>query len=154
MKLTSIVAFSLLLAIGNAMADDNIQQGLQNKHDFMTMKAHVVKGIADRDDQYREMSPDDQKKLNDTLDRMTERWSKADDVAGLSQGDRVEMANDQEVVTMILNHSAADSRLVCERVPTIGSNLPKNVCKTVGQRAREQKEAQDAARAGTLEGSN
>jgi len=153
MKKSFILLFSFLLAIGAAMADDSIQ-GLQNKQQFQVMKADVTKSIAARDDKYRELSPDDQKKVLDTLARMEARWQKTDDLAGLTPPERIEMANDQEVVTTLLTHASADSRMVCERVATIGSNLPKNVCKTVAQRRREQKEIQDSARGGSLETSN
>lgn len=152
MKLASIAALSFLLAVGAAMADDI--PGLQSKRDFLTMKANVDKAFADRDDKYKELTPDDRKKVTDALDRMNERWQKADDASGMTDSERVAMANDQEVVTSTLEHASADSRLVCERVATIGSNLPKSVCKSVAQRRREQKEAQDAARGGALEGSN
>jgi len=153
MKNSFILLFSFLLAIGAAMADDSIQ-GLQNKQQFQAMKADVTKSIAARDDKYRELSPDDQKKVLDTLARMEARWQKTDDLAGLTPPERIEMANDQEVVTTLLTHASADSRMVCERVATIGSNLPKNVCKTVAQRRREQKQIQDSARGGSLETSN
>jgi hypothetical protein len=85
---------------------------------------------------------------------MEARWQHADNLAHLSPEDRVAMANDQEVVAGILNHASADSRMVCERVATIGSNLPKNVCKSVAQRRREAEQAQDQMRAGTVESSN
>ena len=98
------------------------------------------------EDKYKELTPEDQKKVLDTLDRMTTRWTKADDVSGLSPNDRTEMANDQEVVTTLLTHASADSRMICERVIPIGSNLPKRVCKTVAQRNRETIQAQEAAR--------
>jgi hypothetical protein len=118
------------------------------------MKASVTKSFADRDDKYRELSPDDQKKVLATLDRMDTRWQTAEDATGLTPAARVDMANDQEVVTTLLTQASADSRMVCERVATIGSNLPKNVCKTIAQRRREQKEAQDAARGGSLQSTN
>jgi hypothetical protein len=145
MKLISIAALSLMLAIGGAMADDAIK-GLQNKHDFIATKANISKDLGS--DKYKEIKPDDQKKLLATLDRMNTRWEKADDVAQLSPDDRVAMANDQEVVTGILQHAAADSRVVCQRENPIGSNLPTNVCRTVAQMHREQEQAQDAMRAG------
>ena len=149
MKVGSIIALSLLFAIGTALADDI--PGLQSKQEFQAQKASFDKGLAGHEDKYKELSPDDQKTVLATFDQMEKRWSKADDVSGLTEADKVAMANDQEKVATILTHAAADSRVTCERVPQIGSNLPKNVCKTVGQRRRELEQAQDAARNGTLE---
>jgi hypothetical protein len=149
MKLGSIIALSFLLAVGSAMADDI--GGLQSKQQFHALKASVLQSIDKHEDKYKELSAEDQKKVLATFDRMETRWTKADDVSGLSPADRVEMANDQEVVTTILSHASADSRMVCERVATIGSNLPKNVCKSVAQRRRETKEMQDENPNGSLE---
>jgi len=144
MKFGCIVALSFVLAVGSAMADDAIH-GVQSKQDFIAMKAKVTRDLADRKE-YNEIAPNDQKTVIATLDRMDARWQKADDFAQLSPEDRVGMANDQEVVTTILTHASADSRVVCERIEPIGSKLPKNVCRTVAQMRREQQEAQDAER--------
>jgi predicted metalloprotease len=149
MKVGSIVALSLLLAVGSALADDI--PGLQSKQEFQSQKASFTKALASRDDKYKELSAEDQKTVLATFDEMERRWSKADDVSGLTEADKVAMANDQEKVSTILTHAATDSRIVCERKPQIGSNLPKNVCKTVAERRRELEKSQDAARNGTLE---
>ena len=149
MKSGRILALSLLFAAGAAMSDDI--PGLQSKHDFEAQKASFTKALADHDDKYRELTTADQKTVLETFDRMEARWSKVDDVNAMTQADRVEMANDQEKISTILTHASANSRVVCERVPQIGSNMPKNVCKTVAERRRELEKSQDAARAGTLE---
>ena len=149
MKIGSILAFSLLFAAGSAAAYDSLN-GLWSKQEFETNRTNVTKALADHDDKYRELSGADQKKVVETLDRMEERWQKAGD--SLSSADQVAMANDQTQVTTILNQASADARVVCERVQQIGSNLPKNVCKTAGQRRREMIEAQNAAQAGKVEG--
>jgi hypothetical protein len=149
MHFRTIAVFTLLLAFGSAMAEDNIP-GIQSKQDFMAMKAKVNKEVGDGK-QYKEISPEDQKVLMTTLARMDDRWQKADDVAQLNPNDRVAMANDQEVVITITQHAAADSRMVCQRVEPIGSHFPKNVCQTVAQMRREQDKSQDSMRAGNAE---
>lgn len=140
-----LLALTLLLASAAAIADDAVQ-GLQDKPQFLAMKAEVTQSFDKHEDKYKELTPEDQKKVVDTLDRMNTRWQKADNLAALSPNDRTEMANDQEVVTTLLTHATAESRLVCERVMPIGSNLPKRVCKTVAQRNREMIEAQQSQR--------
>jgi hypothetical protein len=138
------------LAAGAVIAGDGSIHGLQDKPQFVAMKVQVNKDLADGD-RYKEIKPEDQKTLLATLTKMDERWQHADDLAHLSPDDRIAMANDQEVVAGIITHASADSRVICERVEPIGSHLPQNICKTVAQRRREQEQAQDAARAGSLE---
>ena len=147
-----IAALALSLAIGSAMAEDSIH-GLQTKQEFTAMKAKMVKDIGDGE-RYKEISADDQKTLIATLDRMDQRWQHVDESGQLNPSDRVEMANDQEIVSTITQHASSDSRVVCERILPINSHLPKNVCKTVAQRRREQEKSQDAARGGSLEESH
>jgi hypothetical protein len=130
---------SFLLFIGNAIADDAIH-GLQSKQDFAAMKAQVSKDLGDGG-KYKEISPDDQKTVVTTLDRMDVRWQNADATGQLNPEQRADMANDQETVTGILTHASAESRVVCERFMPTNSHLPKTVCRTVAQMRREQKEA-------------
>ncbi|MBS0576122.1 MAG: hypothetical protein JSS45_06840 [Proteobacteria bacterium] len=150
MKLISAIVFAALVLCAPLASADALQ-GLQTRQQFETLRTQVSKGMADHDDKFREISADDQKKLAETLDRMEQRWQSAVDGGTLSQAQQVEMMNDQEVVATILDKGAADSRVVCERVPKLGSNLPKSVCKTVGERRREMERAQQAAQGGALE---
>jgi hypothetical protein len=146
------VVLTLLLSTASAMADDAVQ-GLQTRQQFTAMKTQAIKDLNDHD-KYKEITPEDQKTLMETLNRMDQRWQNVDPSGQLNPTEQTEMANDQEVVTSILTHTAASSRLVCERVATIGTNLPKRVCKSVAQREREMKAAQDGLRGGTVTGSH
>lgn len=150
MKFILAVAVASLFVLTPAFAADTLQ-GLQTRQQFEAMRAQVSKGLADRDDKFREISAADQAKLTETLNRMEQRWQAAGDGGTLTQAEQVAMVNDQEVVATILDNGAKDSRVVCERVQQIGSNLPKSVCKTVGQRRREMEQAQKAAQGGALE---
>ncbi len=149
MKVLATLMFGVLLASGSAWAADSIA-GLWSKPQFEHNRADIIKTLADPGGKYREISPADQKKVQDTLDHMEQRWQSTGD-APLTQAQQVEMANDQEVVTTTLDQASADSRVKCERETPIGSNLPKTICKTVAQRNRELKAAQDAARQGSME---
>lgn len=144
-SILSILIASLLMA-GSALATDQIS-GLWSKQQFEQNRTTITKDLADTGGKYHEISPDDQKKVEQTLDGMEQRWQAAGD-APLTQAQQVEMSNDQEVVVTLLSHAEADSRVKCERVREIGSNLPKNVCKTMAERKREMKAAQDAVRQG------
>ena len=144
MKFASIavVAIAFLFSMNIANADDPTLKGLKNKPDFLTMKTQVDKDLEGHQ-KYKEISPDDLKTVQTTLDRMNTRWQGADDIAHLSPEQRVDMANDQDAVATILNHASAESRVVCERIMPTNSHLPQNVCKTVAQRKRDQKEGQE-----------
>jgi len=152
MRSVLLFVFALLLATGSAMAGDSLP-GLQSKQQFMAMRAHVVSDLNDHD-KYREITPEDQKSLMAALDRMEARWQNADASDKLTPSEQTEMANDQEVVTAILTHTAESSRMVCERVAAIGTNLPKRVCKSVAQRERDMKATQEALRGGHVTGSD
>jgi len=152
MRVLVLIVLSFVLGVGSAMAD-GAMQGLQTQQQFVAMKTQVIKDLNDHD-KYKEITPEDQKTLMNALNRMDGRWQNADPSGQLTPAEQTAMANDQEVVTSILTHTAEDSRLVCERVATIGTNLPKRVCKSVAQRAREMKAAQDALRGGTVTGSD
>jgi len=146
MRVRFIVALTVLLAAGSAYAGDQ-QLVMLNKHDFMAMKAKVSKDF-EKGDRYAEIQPEDQKKVLKALDRMDARWQKADDESQLSPNDRVEMVNDEQLVDNILQHAAADSRVVCHREQKIGSHFPVNVCRTVAQQKHDQEKAQDAMQRG------
>ncbi|MBS0461174.1 MAG: hypothetical protein JSS41_01730 [Proteobacteria bacterium] len=149
MKISAVLWVSALLATGAVFAAGSVS-GLWTHEQFETHRAQIGKALAEPGGQYREIAPADQKKVSETLDRMEQRWQAATD-GNLSEPQQVEMANDQEVVTTALTQASADSRVVCERVQQIGSNMPKNICKTVAQRKREMIQAQNAAAAGALE---
>ncbi|MBS0194159.1 MAG: hypothetical protein JSR34_07910 [Proteobacteria bacterium] len=144
MKNVMILLVSLGLAAGTAIAADSIQ-GLQTHAQFETLRANVTKQLADPAGKYHEMSTADQKKVNETLDRMEQRWQSAGE-GSPSQADMTELANEQEVVIGVLSSAAADSRVVCEREFPTGSNVPKNICKTVAQRRRDMQDSQAAMR--------
>jgi len=146
MKSTTIAALSLLLAIGSAMADDPIH-GLQSKQDFITMKAQVTKDFAGGD-KYKEIAPDDQKTVLTALDRMDGRWQHANAAGQLDPTDEAAQATDQEVVTGILTHASAESRVVCERYMPTNSHLAKTVCETVAQKRRDAQNAKDVMKQG------
>lgn len=95
---------------------------------------------------YKEISPVDQDKVMKTLAKMEDRWQHADPAGKLNVNDTVEMANDQEVVTTILHHAAADSRLVCSRETPMGTKIAVNVCRTIAQLKREQNSSHDELR--------
>ncbi len=141
----AVLAFGFCIVAGAWAADDETLRGLLDKPQFTAMKSQIGKDLADGK-RFKEIKADDEKTLMTTLEKMDVRWQHAEDLAHLNPEDRVAMANDQEVVTGIVNKASADSRVVCERIEPVGSHMPQNVCKTAAQRRREQEKSQDAMR--------
>ena len=52
----------------------------------------------------------------------------------LSADEQVTVFNDQEVVNTVLTSAKDDSRMVCQRVRAVGSNMVTSQCMTVAQR--------------------
>ncbi|MBD8524225.1 hypothetical protein [Pseudomarimonas arenosa] len=102
-----------------------------------SIEAEIANGT-----RYREIDGEERKAVLSALERLGEQLSKVSAVTELHESDKVAVFNDQELVNSILSRAAADSRMVCRRETQTGSRIPTNVCKTVGQRRREQ----DAAR--------
>jgi len=95
-----------------------------------------------RSDNYSEISLEQKSEVQQALGRIRLKMGDHQRVDELSQEARVEIFNDQEKVNTILTNAHADSRMVCRRERTIGSNLPQRVCMTVAQR----RQSEDASR--------
>ncbi|HEY2346087.1 MAG TPA: hypothetical protein VGH80_09400 [Xanthomonadaceae bacterium] len=142
MFIRSLAMAALVLAIGTAAADE--MRGL-DKQQFSAFDAQV-KTDFQQGTRYKEISPVDQDKVMKTLAKMEDRWQKTDVDGKLNTNDTVEMANDQEIVTTILHHAAADSRLICNREVPMGTNIAVNICRTIAQIKREQNGSQNELR--------
>ncbi len=138
-----ITAAILSLAVMTAVAEE-AQMHTLDKQQFAAYDTQVKADL--QTSHYKEISPTDQETVLKTLERMENRWQKADADGKLNANDVVEMANDQEVISTILNHAAADSRLVCSREVPMGTLISKNVCRTIAQMKREQNDSQEALR--------
>ncbi|WP_406234952.1 hypothetical protein ACI703_04510 [Isoptericola jiangsuensis] len=95
-----------------------------------------------RSDNYSEISLEQKSEVQQALGRIRLKMGDHQRVDELGAEARVEILNDQEKVNTILTKARADSRLVCRRERTIGSNMPQQVCMTVAQR----RQSEDASR--------
>ena len=101
---------------------------------------------------YSELSAADRSQVRQALDRMSQALGDGD-IQSMSQERRVAVFNDQELVNGLLTRAREDSRLVCRREKTVGSNLPVSVCHTVAERRRQSDDSRDhlvRAQAGQL----
>lgn len=134
----------LLLAVamsGSIAAQTH--KALDVKHSFSEQQQAVISDF--NGEKYSEISPEDKSKVIDALNRiMNQLGTGNQDINRLPEDVRVSIFNDQNLINTVLTQAAADSRLVCRREKTIGSNMPQNNCLTVAERRRQKNDAQDA----------
>ena len=138
-----VTTAALAFMVGTAVAEET-EMHTFDKQQFAVYDAQVKSDI--QASGYKEIDPADLETVTKTLEQMEDRWQKADANGKLNVNDTVEMANDQEIVSNILHHAAADSRVICARETPMGTLISKKVCRTVAQMRREEKESQDALR--------
>lgn len=117
---------------------------LDVKQSVAEQLAQVEAAINSED--YSELAADDRAALRDALGRIRNNVPASGSVEQLSPDLRTAVFNDQELVNMIMTRAHADSRMVCERVRTTGSNRREQVCMTLGQRRQMREESRDVLR--------
>ena len=90
---------------------------------------------------YSEISAEDRQRVVQALDRMSGLIGEGS-AESLSPVNKAQVFNDQELVNTVLTRAREDSRLVCRREKTIGSNMPSTQCFTVAERERMKRGAQ------------
>ena len=93
-----------------------------------------------RSEAYREISLEEKNRVLQALGRIKMKMGDHALPAELNERDRTLVFNDQEVVNTVMTRAKEDSRLICRRERTIGSNLAQSVCSTVAQRRRAESE--------------
>jgi len=88
---------------------------------------------------YSEIKPDQKEKVVLALSRISDAVEHGNGRT-LAPNDQVTAFNDQEVVNNILTQAREDSRMICKRQKSVGSNMVSPQCMTVAQSraAREQ----------------
>lgn len=94
---------------------------------------------------YNEIKPRDRAKVLDALKRI---GLVLDPESGkrVTEPDRLQAFNDQELVNEILTQAKDDSRLICRRERLVGSNRPQNICISVAQRREARENGVEAMR--------
>lgn len=106
---------------------------------FEEQKATILKDIKD-DTIYDEIEYSDVKLVKGALENMTITLSGVTDVTELSDDSKAELFNNQEIVNTILTMAENDSRMVCRRRGTLGTNFKTTTCESMKDR-RERQEA-------------
>ena len=135
----TLVLATLLTLTGAALANKVEMQVNPNRADFEATKAHLVQQLAS--DRYSEITPADKSAVIAALDRIDARLAKSDK---LSDRDRVDIFNDQELINQITSHAAAGSRLFCEREAPTGSHRIRVICLTMAKWMEREQTGQTA----------
>ncbi len=117
---------------------------------FEDQKAVILQDIAD-DTVYNEISYTDVKVVKHALNMMSSSLEGVSDLAELTEDQRADLFNNQGVVNTILTMAENDSRMVCKRRGTLGTNFKTTTCETVRDR-RERQRADRLAIDGFLRG--
>ncbi|AWH54509.1 hypothetical protein C1924_15640 [Stenotrophomonas sp. ESTM1D_MKCIP4_1] len=140
-KTTLGLALSLAMTLAftaHARVDKDAEVKLDSTAPVAEQIAAIEKALSSED--YSEISMEQKSTVQQALGRIRLKMGDHQRVDEVSPQARVEIFNDQEKVNTILTQARADSRMVCRRERSTGSNMPQRVCMTVAQR-REAEEA-------------
>lgn len=138
------VATVLLLAAGAVSAAEKHRDVDFSPARFSEQRGDLIEKL--RSDLYREISDESKQQVLEALERMQQRLGGVQSIDQLNEVDKVAVFNDQELVNTLLTSAAADSRLICRREKTLGSNMRSNSCLTVAERRRRQEDSQESVR--------
>ena len=90
---------------------------------------------------YSEISAGDRQRVVTALDRMSGLIGEGS-AESLSAESKAQVSSDQELVNTLLTKARQDSRLICRREKSIGSQMTSSQCFTVAQRERMKRDSQ------------
>jgi len=133
--LRKFILLSALLASTSVAALETTK--LSAFQHFEEQKSIILKDISNNT-VYNEISYSDMKTVKHTLDLMSSTLEDVTDVNELTEGQRADLFNNQGLVNTILTMAENDSRMVCRRRGTLGTNFKTTTCETVRDRRQRQ----------------
>jgi hypothetical protein len=144
---TRLVFLGLLLAstgVDAKRGDDEVGISLAattTAAEFQAQRAAIDQALAEPE-RYSEMDRSTRASLQASLDAMAARLEASGGLSAMSEAERNALATEAEEVNETLETARHDSRVVCTREATMGSNRTRRVCLTVAQRRRQSGDAQ------------
>ena len=139
MKLRFVV-FALALAASSTTFAAKSQAPSMDvgKADLDGQRQAVIQEM-EKGERFAEISDKDKAEVFAALDRMDALVGERT-VGQLSEAEKVELINDQELVNALLTKASIDSRMQCKREKRVGSHRTTSTCRTVAEwrRASEQ----------------
>jgi len=132
-----VIGLAALFALPVHASEDaeNIASVESGKQQFMKQARQVRRDLS-KSDKYVELKQDDRKRVLAALDRMQKALKPVESLEQLHEQDRVALFNDQELVNTLLTEAREDSRQICRREKSVGSNMARLSCETVAERRR------------------
>ena len=131
---------ALVLALGTAQAAPKEEVFARGKPLAEQIKRIEIQ--MDDGETYSELRIEDRSRVREALGRMRGVLDQYPDQATLPEPTKLELYNDQQIVNTVLTKAGEDSRQVCTREKSTGSNRPTTQCRTVAQRERDKAVAQ------------
>lgn len=135
----SVIAFTIALAMaGIASANTFDASVVMNKAAFETTKAHLIAQLGT--DRYSEIGASEKANVIAALDRISGQLAKAPEQ--MTDQDRIDIYNDQELINEIATHAVTNSRIFCEREAPTGSHVIHVTCLTMATWMEREKSGQ------------
>ena len=125
----------MVFAASNVVANETTK--LSALEQFDVQKELILQDINDHTI-YTEIEYSDVKLVRSTLDDMSHLLENAGDLESMTIDQRADLFNQQELVNTILTMAENDSRRVCRRRGTLGTNFKTTTCETVKERRERQ----------------
>jgi len=137
---------ALMVCLGLAATAQAKPEKSEVKFDAKAPVAEQIQAVekAISSENYSEIGLEDKSRVQQALGRIKLAVGDHQHVEQLSPHDQTQVFNDQEVINTIMTRAHADSRMVCRRERSTGSNMPQSVCLTVAQRRKAQEESRKA----------
>ncbi|WP_409460406.1 hypothetical protein ACK1O1_15705 [Stenotrophomonas maltophilia] len=138
-----MISLTLVLGLALATTAQAKSEKASVKLDGSAPVAEQLRNVetAINSDDYSEIGLEDKSRVQQAVGRIRDRMGEHERVEQLSPNDQTAVFNDQEVINTILTRARADSRMVCRRERSTGSNMPQSVCMTVAQRRKAQEDS-------------
>lgn len=91
---------------------------------------------------YSELTAVQRESVRAALESIERLMAGRESSSQLNPAEQVVLFNHQEEVNTVMLRAHEDSRMVCRREKSVGSNMPTNVCMTVAQRRTSRNDAE------------
>ncbi|GAB1408729.1 hypothetical protein MASR1M8_26480 [Thermomonas brevis] len=139
----AVLAGFLVAAIPFALAAaDTPAQTIDAGATFRIQRDAIVQALDDGKT-YAEIRKGDKDRVRELLKRIEAILGEKTRIDELSADAKVQAFNAQQEINTVLTRAHGDSRLICERVQTVGTHRRTTSCMTVAERRRAREASQE-----------
>lgn len=133
---------ALALAFSTAQAGDSQIRINTNAQEIIAQQHEIRADAEAGEGRYKDMDAVTMKQLRDHQEVVLGLLEGHERSTDLPREDQMTVFNSLEAISAILNQAEED-RMICRRERTVGSRFATEVCKTVGERRAETRDARD-----------